>query len=74
MWQGKEIAQCVCQFRHALQYARWGPWRSLDQVEFATAKWVHWWNHKRLHSAVGEVAPVEFEAIYYRDQQAVTAA
>ena len=32
-----------------------GPWRSLDQVEFATAKWVHWWNQKRLHSAVGDV-------------------
>src|ERR1041385_7874133 len=32
-----------------------GPWRSLDQVEFATAKWVHWWNHKGLHGAVGDM-------------------
>jgi putative transposase len=29
-----------------------GPWRSLEQVELATAEWVDWWNHARLHSAV----------------------
>jgi putative transposase len=51
-----------------------GPWRSLDQVEFATAKWVHWWNQKRLHSAIGDVPPAEFEDIYYRQQQASAAA
>jgi putative transposase len=51
-----------------------GPWRSLDHVEFATAKWVHWWNQKRLHSTVGNVPPAEFEAIYYRQQQATEAA
>lgn len=26
-----------------------GPWRSLEQVELATAEWVDWWNHRRLH-------------------------
>jgi putative transposase len=51
-----------------------GPWCSLDQVEFATAKWVHWWNQKRLHSAIGDVPPAEFEDIYYRQQQASAAA
>jgi putative transposase len=51
-----------------------GPWRSLDQVEFATAKWVHWWNQNRLHSAVGDVPPAEFEASYYRQQLAAAAA
>jgi putative transposase len=51
-----------------------GPWRSLDQVEFATAKWVHWWNHERLHSAIGNVPLPEYEAIYYRQQQATAAA
>jgi putative transposase len=51
-----------------------GPWRSLDQVEFATAKWVHWWNHMRLHSAIGNMPPADFEANYHREQQAATAA
>ncbi|MBV9173390.1 MAG: transposase [Chloroflexi bacterium] len=51
-----------------------GPWRSVDQVEFATAAWVHWWNYRRLHSAVADMPPAEFEALYYRQQQAVVAA
>ncbi len=51
-----------------------GPWRSLDHVEFATAKSVHWWNQKRLHSAVGDMPPAEFEALYYRQMQPAVAA
>jgi putative transposase len=51
-----------------------GPWRSLDQVEFATANWVQWWNQKRLHGAIGDMPPAEFEAIYYRQHAAPKAA
>jgi putative transposase len=51
-----------------------GPWRSLDQVEFATANWVHWWNQKRLHGAIGDMPPAEFEAIYYHQHAAPAAA
>ncbi len=36
---------------------RRGPWRSLEQVELATAEWVDWWNHRRLHSAIGDMPP-----------------
>ena len=43
-----------------------GPWRTLDQVELATAEWVQWWNERRLHGACGDVPPAEFEAAYYR--------
>ncbi len=43
-----------------------GPWRTVDQVELATAEWVGWWNERRLHGACGGVPPVEFEAAYYR--------
>jgi hypothetical protein len=25
-----------------------GPWRTLDAVEYATAEWVDWFNHRRL--------------------------
>ena len=39
-----------------------GPWRSLEQVELATAEWVDWWNHRRLHSAIGDLPPAEYEA------------
>jgi hypothetical protein len=26
---------------------RQGPWRSLENVEFATLEWVAWFNHRR---------------------------
>jgi putative transposase len=51
-----------------------GPWRSLEQVELATAEWVHWWNHRRLHSAIGDVPPAEFEALYHQQCDAADAA
>jgi putative transposase len=44
-----------------------GPWRGLDDVEFATLEWVDWFNHRRLLEPIGYVPPAEFEAIY--DQQ-----
>ena len=44
---------------------RHGPWRSVDQVELATAEWVHFWNSRRLHGACGNMPPAEFEAAYH---------
>ena len=41
-----------------------GPWRSVDDVELATLAWVHWHNHQRLHSHLGDIPPTEFEAAY----------
>ena len=46
-----------------------GPWRSLADVELATAEWVDWYNNKRLHSAIGHVPPAEYEATYYGQHQ-----
>jgi transposase InsO family protein len=45
---------------------RRGPWRDLEAVEFATLKWVHWFNHCRLLEPIGHVPPTEHEAAYYR--------
>jgi putative transposase len=53
---------------------RHGPWRSVEEVELATATWVHFWNTRRLHSACGDVPPAEFEAAYHSRLQATTAA
>jgi putative transposase len=46
-----------------------GPWRTIDDVELATLGWVHWWNTRRLHSAIGDTPPTEFEAAHYAQQQ-----
>lgn len=43
-----------------------GPWRSVDDLELGTLNWVHWFNETRLHSSIGYVPPVEFEAEHYR--------
>ena len=49
---------------------RQGPWRSVEQVELATARWVAWWNRERIHSACGDITPAEFEAAYWSRQEA----
>jgi putative transposase len=41
-----------------------GPWRHLEDVEFATLEWVDWFNHARLLEPVGYVPPSEFEEAY----------
>lgn len=47
---------------HAFQDAPPANWRD---VETATAAWVHWYNHDRLHSSIGDVPPIEFEEAFY---------
>ena len=44
---------------------RRGPWRSFEQVEFATLEWVDWFNNKRLLEPIGNIPPAEAEARYY---------
>lgn len=41
------------------------PWRTLSQVELATAEWVDWYNHRRLHGEIGHVPPAEYENTYH---------
>jgi len=48
---------------------RRGPWRSVEQVELATLEWVDWWNHRRLHTALGGRSPAEYETAYHQDHQ-----
>lgn len=50
-----------------------GPWRTLEDVEFATLLWVSWFNHGRLLEPIGYVPPAEYEEAYYEAQPAATA-
>lgn len=42
-----------------------GPYRTLSDVEYATAGWVDWYNQRRLHSSLGYLTPTEYEAAHY---------
>ena len=48
---------------------RRGPWRNLEEVEYATLEWVDWFNHRRLFEPIGNIPPVEFEQLYYQCQE-----
>jgi transposase InsO family protein len=47
---------------------RRGPWRNVDNVEYATLEWVDWFNNRRLLGPIGDVPPIEFEEAYYRQR------
>jgi len=44
---------------------RRAPWKTRESLELATLEWVAWFNHQRLHSAIGYIPPAEAEANYY---------
>jgi putative transposase len=45
---------------------RRGPWKGIDDVEYATLEWVDWFNHRRLLQPIGNVPPADLEAAYHR--------
>ena len=59
-------------FKWELIYPQ-GPWKGLDDLEYATLSYIDWFNHRRLHGEITEdnsyVTPAEFEATYYRQIQ-----
>jgi putative transposase len=46
-----------------------GPWRGLDDLEYATLEWVDWFNHRRLFHELGRIPPAEYEDHYYRQTE-----
>ena len=45
-----------------------GPWRGLEDVEYATLEYIDWFNHRRLHGELGMIPPAEFEVAYTPQQ------
>jgi putative transposase len=45
------------------------PWRTIEEVELATAESVDWFNHRRLYQYCGDILPAQLEAAYYAQQQ-----
>src|SRR5829696_3467317 len=42
-----------------------GPYRTVGDVEYATAGWVDWYNNRRLHSTLDYLTPVEYEQAHH---------
>ena len=49
--------------------ARYGPWKTVEDVELATLGWVHWHNTSRLHGYLNDIPPAEFEAAFYANER-----
>jgi putative transposase len=45
------------------------PWKTVDQVEIATLRYVDWFNNRRLYEENGDIPPVELEQAYYRQHR-----
>jgi transposase InsO family protein len=43
-----------------------GPAKTPADVEFATASWVDWYNHRRLHGSLGMISPEQYEQAHYQ--------
>jgi putative transposase len=41
------------------------PFKTVDDVEYATFEWVDWLNQRRLHGTLGMIPPADFETNYY---------
>ena len=67
------LAETVIGLFKTEEIYRRGPWKGLEDVEFATLEWVAWYNGRRLFEPLGYVPPAEFEQAYH-DRQAAPAA
>ena len=43
-----------------------GPWRTVDEMVYATLRWVDWFKNGRLLDPIGNIPPAELEIAYYR--------
>jgi putative transposase len=63
----------IGQIKAELIYRR-GPWRTLEQLEYALFEYLDWWNRRRLHGEIGMIPPVEKEAANYAQPLALAEA
>ncbi len=64
------LAESVIGLYKTEEIYRRGPWKGVEDVEFATLEWVAWYNTRRLLEPLGYVPPDEFERAYHSGQTA----
>ena len=68
------LAESIIGLYKAELIERRGPWRSFESVEFATLRWIDWFNNRRLFGPLGYVPSTEFEMEYYRREEGLKVA
>jgi len=63
------LAESVIGLFKAEVIRRQGPWRNMEDVEFATLEWVWWFNYYRLMEPIGHVPPAEYEEAFHQCQE-----
>jgi transposase InsO family protein len=63
------LAETIIGLYKAEMIYKEGPWRGMEQVELATLDWVDWFNNRRLFEPIGNIPPVEYETLYYQQQE-----
>ncbi len=51
-----------------------GPWRTVEQLEYAIFEYIDWWNQRRLHGEIGMITPADKETAYYTQPPALAEA
>lgn len=46
-----------------------GPWKGVEDVEYATLNWVDWFNHRRILQPIGDIPPAEYEMLYHENPE-----
>ena len=66
------LAECIIGLFKTEVINHIGPWRSMGQLEWATLKWVDWFNNERLLEPIGYITPAEAEEAYCREHSELT--
>jgi putative transposase len=46
-----------------------GPWKTVDEVEYATLEWVDWFNNRRILEPIGYIPPAKCALMYYYQRE-----
>jgi len=46
---------------------KFGPWKDVGHLELETARWVYWYNNKRISQRNNFKSPIETERLWYTD-------
>ncbi len=65
----KALAEMIIKLYKTELIYKDGPWRGVEQVELKTLDWVDWFNNRRLFEPIGDIPPVEYEALYYQQRE-----